>query len=217
MALETEDGRVILIDTGPDLRTQVLRERIKRVDAVLYTHAHADHLNGIDDLRAFCQIGRNSIPIYANAETMENIRGRFGYALHNQARNWDLPSLTAHLADTAFESCGEHVIPIPINHGRAKILGWRIRDFAYLTDVSEIPPDSLALLEGLQVLLLDCLRYAPHHTHINVEQSVAYAGLIGARQTFLIHMTHEIEYGALESTLPEGVHVGFDGLRLALA
>ncbi len=102
-------------------------------------------------------------------------------------------------------------------HGRSQILGWRIGDFAYLTDVSEIPPSSLALLQGLEVLFLDCLRHKPHHTHINVEQSIAYARQIAAGNTYLIHMTHELEYEALETELPDNVHVGYDGLRLDLA
>lgn len=216
-ALQTDSGEIILIDTGPDLRLQALRENLQRVDAVLYTHAHADHLNGIDDLRAFCQIGRKQIPLFGNAATIDNIKARFGYALREPEQSWDLPVLRAEVVHGPFQTCGETVIPVPLRHGRYGILGWRIRDFAYLTDVSEIPEQSLRLLEGLEVLMLDCLRHAPHHTHINVEQSLAYASLIGAKETFLIHMTHEIEYETLESTLPAGIHVGYDGLRVALA
>jgi phosphoribosyl 1,2-cyclic phosphate phosphodiesterase len=216
-AIETDSGEVILIDTGPDLRLQALRENIRRVDAVLYTHVHADHLNGIDDLRAFCQIQQMQIPLYGNAHTIDNISARFGYALRDPGPSWDMPVLRAQAVNAPVEVCGELVVPIPVKHGRSTILGWRIRNFAYLTDVSEIPAESLEFLHGLDVLLLDCLRYKPHHTHINVEQSVAYAGHIGARETYLIHMTHEIEYAALQEKLPQGVNVGFDGLRLLLA
>jgi phosphoribosyl 1,2-cyclic phosphate phosphodiesterase len=216
-AIETDSGEIILIDTGPDLRLQALRENIRRVDAVLYTHVHADHLNGIDDLRAFCQIQQMQIPLYGNAHTIDNISSRFGYALRDPGISWDMPVLRAQAVNVPIEVCGELVVPIPVKHGRSTILGWRIRNFAYLTDVSEIPAESLELLHGLDVLLLDCLRYKSHHTHINVEQSVAYAGHIGARQTYLIHMTHEIEYAALQEKLPQGVNVGFDGLRLSLA
>jgi phosphoribosyl 1,2-cyclic phosphate phosphodiesterase len=187
------------------------------VDAVLYTHVHADHLNGIDDLRAFCQIQKKQIPVYGNAYTVENIAGRFGYALREPGTSWEMPVLRAQAVDAPFETCGERVVPIPVKHGKANILGWRIRNFAYLTDISEIPPESMALLHGLDVLMLDCLRYKPHHTHVNVEQSLAYARLIGARHTYLIHMTHELEYGLLQSELPAGVQVGYDGLRLTLA
>lgn len=216
-AIETDSGEVILIDTGPDLRLQALREHIRRVDAVLYTHVHADHLNGIDDLRAFCQRQKMQIPLYGNAHTIDNISTRFAYALRDPGTSWDMPVLRAQAVNAPIEVCGELVVPIPVKHGRSTILGWRIRNFAYLTDVSEIPAESLELLRGLDVLLLDCLRYKSHHTHINVEQSVAYAGHIGARQTYLIHMTHEIEYAALQEKLPQGMHVGFDGLRLPLA
>jgi phosphoribosyl 1,2-cyclic phosphate phosphodiesterase len=216
-AIETDSREIILIDTGPDLRLQALREHIRRVDAVLYTHVHADHLNGIDDLRAFCQIQKMQIPLYGNAHTIDNISTRFGYALRDPGTSWDMPVLRAQAVNGPIEVCGELVVPIPVKHGRSTILGWRIRNFAYLTDVSEIPAESLELLRGLDVLLLDCLRYKSHHTHINVEQSVAYAGHIGAWQTYLIHMTHEIEYAALQEKLPQGMHVGFDGLRLPLA
>lgn len=216
-AIETDRGEIILIDTGPDLRLQSLRENIRRVDAVLYTHVHADHLNGIDDLRAFCQIQKKQIPLYGNAHTIDNITSRFGYALRDPGTSWEMPVLRAETVDAPFEVCQERVIPVPVKHGRSGILGWRIRDFAYLTDISEIPEASMPLLRGLDVLMLDCLRYQPHHTHVNVEQSLAYARLIGARQTYLIHMTHELEYAMLQSGLPEGVYVGYDGLRLTLA
>lgn len=216
-AIETDSGEIILIDTGPDLRLQALRENIRRVDAVLYTHVHADHLNGIDDLRAFCQIQKKQIPLYGNEYTIHNISSRFGYTLREPGSNWDMPVLRAQAVNNSFHVCGEEVIPIPVKHGRSDILGWRIRNFAYLTDISEIPATSLPLLEGLDVLLIDCLRFKPHHTHINVEQSLAYARLINARQTYLIHMTHEIEYAALQAELPEGVQLGYDGLRLHLA
>jgi phosphoribosyl 1,2-cyclic phosphate phosphodiesterase len=208
---------MIIIDTGPDLRMQALRENIRRIDAVLYTHVHADHVNGIDDLRAFCQLQRMQIPLYGNAYTMDNISSRFGYAIREPGGTWDLPILRVQAVDMPFDVCGERVTPIPVMHGRSRILGYRIRNFAYLTDVSEIPEESMSLLQGLDVLLLDCLRYRHHHTHIGVEQSVAYASRIAAQSTYLIHMTHDIEYEELEQQLPLGVHIGYDGLRLPLA
>lgn len=216
-AIELDDGRMIIIDTGPDLRMQALRENIRRIDAVLYTHVHADHVNGIDDLRAFCQLQRMQIPLYGNAYTMDNISSRFGYAIREPGGTWDLPILRVQAVDMPFDVCGERVTPIPVMHGRSRILGYRIRNFAYLTDVSEIPEESMSLLQGLDVLLLDCLRYRHHHTHIGVEQSVAYASRIAAQSTYLIHMTHDIEYEELEQQLPLGVHIGYDGLRLPLA
>lgn len=209
-------GEVLLIDTGPDLRSQALRENLTRVDAVFYTHTHADHIHGIDDLRAFCQLQKQQIPLYGNQSAMEHIRGKFAYALREPADYWDLPILSANEITGPFELFGKRITPIPVKHGRSNILGYRIGDVAYITDASEIPESSLELLQGLDAMFLDCLRYKPHHTHMNLEQSLGYANLIQANDTYLIHMTHELEYETLSSQLPPSVHVAFDGLRLSL-
>ena len=210
-------GEAILIDTGPDLRQQALRENMRRVDAVLYTHPHADHMHGIDDLRAFCHLQKKQIPLFGNAAVADHVTSKFAYALREPGGFWDLPVLGIHRVDGPFQLFGQNIIPVPVRHGRIEILGYRIGNLAYLTDVSEISEASLALLQGLDVLLLDCLRYAPHPTHINLEQSLAYASLINARQTYLIHMTHEIEYETLVAQLPPNVHAAYDGLRLEVA
>lgn len=212
-----ESGEHILIDTGPDLRQQALREDIRRVDAVLYTHAHADHLNGIDDLRAFCVAGRRQIPVYGNTATIHNMTSRFGYAFLPPREHWDLPTLIAHEVSEPFDLFGQRIIPLPVQHGRSSILGWRVGNFAYLTDISSIPEETKAMLKGVEILLLDCLRTRPHHTHINLEQSLELAAMISAERTFLIHMTHELEYHGLSTQLPDGIYVGYDGLRLELA
>jgi len=207
-------GEVVLIDTGPDLRFQALREGLNRVDAVLYTHTHADHLHGIDDLRAFCQIQRKQIPLYAKADALTHIADKFGYTIREPSDFWDLPVLGLNEVKAPFQLFGKTVTPIPVKHGYSDILGFRIGNLAYLTDVSEIPETSLALLQGLDFLLLDCLRYKPHYTHINLEQSLEYAARIAAGNTYLIHMTHEMEYTAVTALLPPNVHVGYDGLQL---
>lgn len=213
-ALTLADGQVLLIDSGPDLRQQALRENLQRVDAVLYTHTHADHIHGIDDLRAFCQLQRKQIPLYGNRASMDHIISKFAYTLRDPSDFWDLPVLSANTVEGSFELFGTTITPIPVKHGRSDILGYRIGNMAYITDVSEIPASSLPLLENLHVLLLDCLRYKPHPTHINLEQSLAYASLIRAQQTYLIHMTHEMEFDALSQQLPPSVQVGFDGLKI---
>lgn len=213
-AIILPDGRVILIDTGPDLREQALREQLPRVDAVLYTHTHADHLHGIDDLRSFCQLQRAQIPLYGHPDHLATIASRFSYVVRTPGTHWDLPILSLNPLLEASDICGVRVTPIPARHGRSLVYGYRIGNLAFLTDVSEIPPESLAMLQGLDVLLLDCLRHQPHHTHINLEQSLAYAGLIKASSTYLIHMTHELEYESLQASLPAGVEVGYDGLRV---
>lgn len=212
-----DSGENILIDTGPDLRDQALRENIKRVDAVLYTHTHADHLHGIDDLRAFCQLQRMQIPLYAKEDAVAHITQKFGYVLREPSGDyWDLPVLRTETVHGTFELFGVKITPIPVTHGKSHILGYRIGNFAYMTDVSEIPESSLALLEGLDVVFLDCLREKSHPTHVNIEQSLAYIGRIKAKQSYMIHMTHELEYASLTSKLPKNVFVGFDGLKLTI-
>jgi phosphoribosyl 1,2-cyclic phosphate phosphodiesterase len=209
-----DNGQVILIDTSPDLRQQALREKLTRIDAVLYTHTHADHLYGIDDLRAFCLIQRTQIPLYGSEYAMAHIADKFAYTLRDVSDFWDLPILKVNAINAPFQFFNQTIIPIPLKHGRADIFGYRIGNFAYLTDVSEIPEKSIELLKGLEVLLLDCLRYKPHATHINFEQSLVYANQINAQTTYLIHMTHELEYDDLTKKLPSNVHVGYDGLTI---
>lgn len=213
-AVTTDDGNVILIDTGPDLRAQAIRAGIDRVNAVLYTHTHADHLHGIDDLRAFCQIQKQQIPLYGKADAMQHIQQKFGYTIREASNFWEVPVLSINPVSSVFDVLGINITPIPIKHGYSDIFGYRIGKMAYLTDVSEVPQSSLEQLRGLDVLILDCLRYSPHHTHINVEQSIAYAGLIKARETYLIHMTHDLEYEKLSAELPNHIHVAYDGLKL---
>jgi phosphoribosyl 1,2-cyclic phosphate phosphodiesterase len=209
-----DNGKSILIDTGPDLRQQALREGLKSVDAVLYTHTHADHMHGIDDLRAFCQRQRAQIPLFGSSQTVSHITEKFGYTLREPGNFWDLPVLKANAISAPFELFGTLVTPIPVKHGNSDIYGYRIGNFAYITDVSEIPDSSIPLLENLEVLLLDCLRLDAHYSHINLEQSLRYASLIKAETTYLIHMTHELEYATLTAALPDGVSVGYDGLKI---
>lgn len=211
-----DSGENILIDTGPDLRNQSLRENIERVDAVLYTHTHADHLHGIDDLRAFCVIQRSQIPLYAKEDAVLHITQKFGYTLRDPSDFWEMPVLRAETIDAPFELFGMTVTPIPVMHGRSHIFGYRIGNIAYMTDVSEIPESSFPLLEGLDIVLLDCLREKSHPTHINIEQSISYISRIKAKQSYLIHMTHELEYASLSKKLPKDVFVGFDGLKLSV-
>lgn len=213
-AIMTDQGDVILIDTGPDLRAQALRAELTRADAVLYTHTHADHLHGIDDLRAFCQIQKKQIPLYGKSDAMQHIQDKFGYAIRPAGDFWDLPVLSLNPITGPFELFGLTITPIPVKHGYSDILGYRIGNMAYLTDVSDIPASSMSLLKNLDILMLDCLRYTPHYTHINVEQSLAFAGQINALDTYLIHMTHDIDYDKLSTELPDHIHVAFDGLKL---
>jgi phosphoribosyl 1,2-cyclic phosphate phosphodiesterase len=212
--LKLKSGQHILIDTSPDLRIQSLRESISRIDAVLYTHTHADHLHGIDDLRAFCQLHKMQIPIYGKKEALDHIALKFGYALGEPKGFWEMPVLKAMPIQEPFKLFNETICPVPVIHGKSDIYGYRIGSLAYLTDVSDIPDNSLKLLEGLDILLLDCLRIKEHHTHINLEKSLLYANQIKAKKTYLIHMTHDLEYEALKKALPDHIDVGYDGLKI---
>ncbi len=217
IAVHMESGAVLLVDTGPDLRLQALREKMTRVDGVLYTHFHADHLNGIDDLRSFCHLQRKPIPVYGNEATMHGIVQRFGYAFpSHEQQHWDKPVLSANTVSQTFDVAGTEVVPVPVMHGKYEILGYRIQNMAYLTDVSDISDASMEKLRNLDLLLLDCLRYRFHPTHFSLEQAIAWAEKIGARETCLIHMTHELEYGELSARLPQGISVAYDGQRIRI-
>ncbi|HIE91116.1 MAG TPA: MBL fold metallo-hydrolase [Methylophilaceae bacterium] len=209
-----DSGENILIDTGPDLRLQVLREGITNVDAVLYTHTHADHLHGIDDLRGFCQANRKQIPLYTYKEAVAHIKEKFGYTLREPCDFWDLPVLSINEVEAPFKLLGITVTPIPIMHGRMPIFAYRIGNVAYMTDVSAIPASSMLLLEGLDLLLIDCLRVKEHPTHVNIEQSLDYIGQLNVKQSVLIHMTHDLEYETLTKILPNNVSVGYDGMKI---
>ncbi len=211
--LKTPQGG-LLIDTSPDLRQQALREGIRHVDAVLYTHPHADHLNGIDDLRAFCYVKKGPITLYGNAFTLDNIRSRFGYAMQAPSAVWDKPVLLTEEVGGAFDYDGLRITPIPLQHGSWPCLGWRLGKVAWLTDLSHIPDESLALLVGVDTLFLDCLNMDGYPSHLGFHQSLAWAARIGARRTVLIHMIHRLEYGELSRLCPAGVEVAHDGLQV---
>lgn len=215
-ALVSVDDRVrFLLDTGPDLRQQMLRADITHIDAVLYTHPHADHLHGIDDLRSLCFLKQAPIPVLGNDMMITHIEQRFSYVLASPNGMWDKPVLSVQrITDEPFIFQGVQIIPIPIMHGNWATLGFRIGNMAYITDVSFIPESSMARLQGLDVLFLSCLRPRPHHTHFNVEAALVAARRIAAGKTVFIHMTHELEYHAFSKQLArEGdIVVGYDGL-----
>lgn len=215
--ITVSDTLRLLIDTGPDLRYQVLREKITRVDAVLYTHLHADHMNGLDDLRTFSYFNHGGIPLYGNETTIKHIRRCFGYALGKPTPQWDKPVLIPHTVtdNAAFEINGITITPIPIKHGSWDILGWRIGDLAWLTDMSDIPDSSMALLDGLKVVFLDCLREEPYPSHSSFKEACAWAQRIGAHRTVLIHMAHSLEYDTLKACCPPGIEPGYDGMKIS--
>lgn len=213
--VECEEG-TLLVDTAPDLRAQALRYDIRKVDAVLFTHGHADHLYGLDDLRCFCFGRQTPIPCYADQLTLDRISRVFDYAFDAAYKNYReaLPQISLHLIEGGFELCGRPIEPLTVYHGRLPVLGFRFGPFAYVTDCNSIPPESLGKLRGLEVLVLDALRYREHPTHFNVDQALAIAAELRPRQTFLTHIAHDLDHAATNAALPPGVELGYDGLVL---
>jgi len=213
--LVEQNGRYILVDTSTDLRTQAIRERIPRIDAVLFTHAHADHIHGIDDLRGFHFLEKKIIPCYASKETLGEIDSKFSYIFNGRSLYGYHQLLEPHAVDGPFELFGVKITPIPLMHGSMQATGFRFGDFAYLTDCSSIPDSSMSLLKGLDVLVIDALRHTPHPHHFNIESAIRISGVITAKKTFFTHLTHEIPH-AEESTLPDTVFFAYDGLTFEL-
>jgi len=209
-------GASVLLDTAPDLREQALRHGIARIDAVLFTHGHADHVLGLDDLRLYNWRQRAPVPVYGNAETLEAISRTFWYVFDEEPTESTRPAIDRRLASGPFELLGSRVVPVPLLHGRMKILGYRLGGFAYLTDVSRIPDDSYELLDGLRLLVLSALRQRPHPNHFSLEESLAAAARVGAARTLLTHMSHEMDYAAVSAGLPPRVELAYDGLSIEI-
>lgn len=208
----------LLIDTAPELRLQCIANYIDRVDAVLFTHHHADHVTGLDDLRRFNWLMKKPIPLYGSQRTLENLERMFKYAFE-QAHDspHSRPSIDLiTIDDNPFAIDGVEITPIPLIHGKLPVLGFRIGRFAYCTDCHEIPESSFEKLTGLDVLILDALRIDPHPAHFNLEQAVEAAQRIGARQTFFTHITHQMGHEATNRSLPDGVALAHDGQKIAI-
>jgi len=209
----------LLIDTTPDLRTQLLREKIGIVHAVAFTHSHADHLFGLDDVRLFPLYLGHAMPLYCRAEVENQIRRSFDYAFTDQQPTHvgAVPQLSfVRVGDAPLEVLGARVIPIPLQHGRFDVLGFRLGDVAYCTDTNGIPQSSWPLLENLDTLILDALRPRPHPTHFSLEEAIDVARRVGARQTYFTHLTHELGHAETEANLPPGMALAYDGLRVPI-
>lgn len=210
-------GRNILFDTATDLRQQVLREGLEQVDAVLFTHTHADHVHGIDDLRTFSRSDRPPLPVFASAESLATLQRVFAYIFTDPAESGYRPNLTAWTIGGPFDLFGLPVWPIPLHHGRGMALGYRIGPLAYLTDCSAIPPAAERHLQDLDLLILDALRFRPHQTHFNIAQAIAAGQRLGARRCLLTHLSHEVEHGRDSAGLPAGFELAYDGQKVRLA
>jgi phosphoribosyl 1,2-cyclic phosphate phosphodiesterase len=212
--------RVVVIDTGPDFREQALRNRLKRVDAVFYKHSHADHIFGLDDLRPLSFVAAREggpIPLYASPETTAVLEHIYEYTFSPEATYPMRARVQLEPLAPRTEVHGVEFIRVPVMHGEMEIAGFRFGNAAYLTDVSSIPEESFALLEGLEVLVVSALRHKPHPSHATVDQAVGWARRIGARQTFFTHIAHELGHEATNRSLPAGMALAYDGLELAVS
>lgn len=214
-AVVRDGERTILIDTATELRLQAIATGLGRVDAVLFTHAHADHTGGFDDLRRFNELAGRHLPVYAGQETAVSLRERFAYAFVDQfAFYGGKPDLNLEVFDGPFDVLGREVIPIPVRHGRTQVHGFRFANLAYVTDAKEIPPSSLTLLRDLDVLILNALRDRPHPTHLSLSEAIAVVQELRPRAAYLVHLSHELGHAEAEAQLPSGIHVAYDGLTV---
>ena len=217
VAVNTPQG-VFLIDTSPELRIQLLREKIDLVQAVIYTHSHADHLFGLDDLRLFGYRLERAVPLYCEEVVEKQILASFSYAFAQRREELHygaVPKLELHrIGLESFEVLGQTIQPIRLIHGQLPVLGFRIANVAFCTDVSLIPEESWQLLEGLDVLIVDALRDEPHATHFGIPQALAAVERVRPKQTYLTHVSHYLDYELTNARLPSGVALSYDGLRI---
>lgn len=212
------DGRVILIDTGPDFHAQALREHITRVDAVFYTHHHADHILGMDDLRPLTFKNPDDLPLYADHSTAEVMRRVFGYTFRTVDRYPTSARVKIHELSTepgtAVDLFGARFERVPVTHGRETITGYRFGAAAYLTDMSDLSEESIGLLSGLDILILDALRREPHPSHSHLDKSIALVERLQPRRAYFTHMSHDLDHAATEAALPPHIRLAYDGLQL---
>lgn len=210
--------RSILVDTSTDLRAQALANDVRRVDAILFTHSHADHVFGMDDVRRYNQMQQSAIPVFADEETLAAVRRMFAYVFEPpKQKGGGLPQLVPFRIGGSFSLGGVEVVPVPLFHGRLPVLGFRIGSFAYLTDCNRIPDESFALLDGVRTVILDALRHRPHSTHFSIGEAIEAFTRIGAERAYFTHICHDLAHAATSAQLPAGVELAYDGLVLEIA
>lgn len=216
--LALPNGLSVLVDTGTDLRQQALTHRLSRIDAILFTHSHADHIMGLDEVRRFNVLQRSPIPAFADAQTVSDIRRTFHYIFDPPAqKGGGVPQIDLRTIDGPFAIDTLRVVPVPIVHGQRPILGFRVGSFAYLTDCNRIPDASWPLLDGLDILVLDALRHRAHPTHFTVAEAIDVVDRVRPRRAFFTHICHDLPHAATNATLPPGVELAYDGLVLDIA
>ena len=211
------EGTSLVIDTGPDFRQQMLRERITKLDAVLLTHSHKDHIAGLDDVRAFNFLQEKGMPLYGTTSTLDQVKKEFYYAFETQKYPGTPILNLKELTGGEFEIDGIKILPLPVQHLRMPVLGFRIGDFSYITDANFIPEETLSKLKGTKVLVLNALQKGKHISHFNLEEAIAQAGAIGAEQTYFTHISHKMGlHQSVSKELPEAVALAHDGLTVTL-
>jgi len=218
--VETQ-GKHFVVDTGPDFRAQALRERMPRLDAVLWTHAHADHTHGIDDIRQFNFRQKETIPAWASEETVRHLTRTFGYIWGGaRQQGGGVPSIDLRPLpddpDAPFEPLGVPVTPLPVKHGAVDVWGFRFGPFAYLTDLNQVPDATFERLRGVEVLVISALRHRPHDTHFHFEGSLEVVERVKPREAWFTHLNHEVDYARDGAALPEPVRLAYDGLTIEL-
>lgn len=211
------DDQSLVIDTGPDFRQQMLRERIRRLDAVLFTHAHRDHTAGLDDVRAYNFMQNMDMPVYAVNDVLEQLKNEYAYIFSNEAYP-GLPRIKVHeITDAAFSINGMNVLPLPVKHLHLPVFGYRIKNFAYITDANFISEETRHRLEHLDVLVLNALQLEHHVSHFNLEEALQQVERIKPKQTYFTHISHKLgPHGVIEKKLPDNVSLAFDGLQVTL-
>ena len=215
-----EEGEYrLVVDLSADFRQQALRERITRLDAVLITHCHADHVFGLDDIRPL-NYRQGPIPVHASEHTWRQLRQVFSYIFKSEHVGGGLPQVTPRTIEGDFELGELAVSPLPVIHGKSEVTGFRFsngrKEVAFVTDCNLIPDETLARMRGLDLLIIDCLRYQPHPTHLHVEKTLAYISELRPRTALLTHMGHEIKFAEASRSLPDGVELAYDGLKIEL-
>jgi phosphoribosyl 1,2-cyclic phosphate phosphodiesterase len=215
--VETDAGKRILIDTPPELRLQLIAAHVDRIDAILFTHEHADHIHGIDDVRALSVRNKSALHMYGPEETVRTLEQRFAYIFDERMR--PLPGttkpegdLTTLIAGEPVEIAGERVVPIAVPHGHTTVFGYRIGALGYVTDAKRLPAEALEALRGVRVLVLNALFWREHPTHLSVPEAIEAARTVGAERTYLTHLTHDNFHAKLEAALPPGIFPAYDGL-----
>jgi len=213
----TRDVRSILVDTSTDLRNQALVHNVRRVDAILFTHTHADHVFGLDDVRRFNQMQKAPIPCYADRDTAGTLRQMFRYIFEQpEQRGGGLPQISLFHIAGPFTLGDVDIVPVRVMHGRLPVLGFRIGSFAYLTDCNHIPDESWPLLHGVRTVILDALRHRPHSTHFSVSEAIAVVQKLGAERAYFTHICHDLPHAETCAQLPRGIELAYDGLVLEI-